>query len=63
MLMLMLVLVHAHIHTHTCICLRWSYIISSRLYFDAGVSWLVAPAMMYMPFIGDIMRCVGEGIG
>lgn len=41
---------------HGILTLGWSYIISSKLYFNSGTKWLVAPAMMNLPFIGDIMR-------
>jgi 2-acylglycerol O-acyltransferase 2 len=41
---------------HGILTLGWTYIISSKLYFNSGTKWLVAPAMMKLPFIGDIMR-------
>ena len=41
---------------HGILTLGWSYIISSNIYRHTQTNWLVAPAMMNLPFIGDIMR-------
>lgn len=41
---------------HGILTLGWSYCISSRVFFDTETKWLVAPAMMVLPFVQDIMR-------
>lgn len=41
---------------HGILTLGWSYLISSKLYRNTEHKFLVAPAMMNLPFIGDIMR-------
>jgi hypothetical protein len=47
---------HTHTHTHTRVPVGWSFVISSRAYFNSECKWLVAPAMMVLPFVSDIMR-------
>jgi 2-acylglycerol O-acyltransferase 2 len=41
---------------HGIMTLGWIFMISSKLYLKSETKWLVAPAMMYLPFIGDLMR-------
>lgn len=41
---------------HGILTLGWSFVISSRAFFDTETKWLVAPAMMVLPFVSDIMR-------
>jgi hypothetical protein len=41
---------------HGILTLGWSFVISSRAFFDTETKWLVAPAMMMLPFVSDIMR-------
>eukprot|EP00997_Jenningsia_sp_PLL12_P006100 NODE_2646_length_888_cov_145.514899_g2178_i0.p1 GENE.NODE_2646_length_888_cov_145.514899_g2178_i0~~NODE_2646_length_888_cov_145.514899_g2178_i0.p1 ORF type:complete len:241 (+),score=9.23 NODE_2646_length_888_cov_145.514899_g2178_i0:26-724(+) len=44
---------------HGILTLGWSFVISSRAYFNSECKWLVAPAMMVLPFVSDIMRWTG----
>jgi hypothetical protein len=41
---------------HGILTLGWSYCISSRPFYDSEVKWLVAPAMMRLPFVSDVMQ-------
>ena len=41
---------------HGILTLGWSYCISSRSFYDCEVKWLVAPAMMQLPFVSDVMQ-------
>jgi len=41
---------------HGILTLGWSYLISSNFYSKSDTKWLVAPAMMMLPFVSDIMH-------
>jgi hypothetical protein len=41
---------------HGILTLGWSFCISSRSFYDSEVKWLVAPAMMKLPFVSDVMK-------
>lgn len=41
---------------HGILTLGWSYLISSNVYSRSDTKWLVAPAMMKLPFVSDIMH-------
>lgn len=41
---------------HGILTLGWSYCISSLTFYNCDVKWLVAPAMMQLPFVSDVMQ-------
>jgi len=44
---------------HGILTCGWSFVVGSDTFASADSKWLVAPAMMNLPFLGDLMRWTG----